>query len=224
MNQTLADLPSPAARLTANLQLTGAGGGHGLRFGTLQILGMNMLGRLARVDNSRAPVRGRPGCFGRVRRRPVGRAAPVAARAVDGTRHDRPGTARTSVVRVHTARGDWPSRRRGRHPDVGIPPGILIDRTDRRRRNEIPPPRRERRSAGLSFCGVHFLRTRRPSLLLGVGADARSSRSRSRRDRADDPRGASRAPVWARAMIRMRDAPSQRPARRSPAGAYPQQL
>ena len=54
MNQTLADLPSPAARLTANLQLTGAGGGHGLRFRTLQILGMNMLGRLARVDNSRA--------------------------------------------------------------------------------------------------------------------------------------------------------------------------
>ena len=59
MNQTLSDLPclaerGPAARLSADLQLTGAGGGHGLRFRTLQILGMNMLGRLARVGNSRA--------------------------------------------------------------------------------------------------------------------------------------------------------------------------
>lgn len=54
LDQTLADLPSPAARLTANLQTSGAGGGHDLHFRTLQALGVNLLGHLARVDDSRA--------------------------------------------------------------------------------------------------------------------------------------------------------------------------
>ncbi len=54
IDQALADLPSPASRLTANLQLTGAGGGHDLHFRTLQKLGVNLLGHLTGVDDSRA--------------------------------------------------------------------------------------------------------------------------------------------------------------------------
>ena len=54
LDQTVAELPSPAARLTANLQTSGAGGGHDLHFRTLQALDVNLLGHLARVDDSRA--------------------------------------------------------------------------------------------------------------------------------------------------------------------------
>jgi putative flavoprotein involved in K+ transport len=53
-DQTLAELPSPAARLAANVQTTGGGGGHDLHYRTLQSLGVPLLGRLAGVDSDRA--------------------------------------------------------------------------------------------------------------------------------------------------------------------------
>jgi putative flavoprotein involved in K+ transport len=37
-------LPSPAARLTANIQATGIGGGHDLHYRTLRKLGVTLLG------------------------------------------------------------------------------------------------------------------------------------------------------------------------------------
>jgi putative flavoprotein involved in K+ transport len=43
-------LPSPAARLTANVQSTGAHGGHDLHYRTLQALGVTLLGHFAGAD------------------------------------------------------------------------------------------------------------------------------------------------------------------------------
>jgi putative flavoprotein involved in K+ transport len=70
---------------------------------------MNMLGRLARVDNSRARFAddlGASVAFGDARWAELRQLlrAQLTAHGMN-----RPGTARTSVVRVHTARGDWPS-------------------------------------------------------------------------------------------------------------------
>src|SRR4051812_10408060 len=50
----LSALPSPAARLGANLQLTGRRGGHDLHYRTLQAMGVHLLGHLAGVEGHRA--------------------------------------------------------------------------------------------------------------------------------------------------------------------------
>jgi putative flavoprotein involved in K+ transport len=47
----LADLPSPAARLVANLQTTGHDGGHDLHYRTLQAKGVTLVGRFAGVED-----------------------------------------------------------------------------------------------------------------------------------------------------------------------------
>jgi putative flavoprotein involved in K+ transport len=47
-------LPSPAARLGANLLVTGQRGGHDLHYRTLQAMGVQLLGRLAGVAGHRA--------------------------------------------------------------------------------------------------------------------------------------------------------------------------
>ena len=53
-DQSLSALPSPAARLIANLQTTGARGGHDLHYRTLQALGVPLLGHLSGVAEYRA--------------------------------------------------------------------------------------------------------------------------------------------------------------------------
>jgi putative flavoprotein involved in K+ transport len=47
-------LPSPAARLAANVQATGAGGGHDLHYRTLRKLGVTLLGHFLGADGRRA--------------------------------------------------------------------------------------------------------------------------------------------------------------------------
>lgn len=49
-NRTLAQLPSPSARLLSNPQNTGRDGGHDLHYRTLHALGVELLGRYARAD------------------------------------------------------------------------------------------------------------------------------------------------------------------------------
>jgi putative flavoprotein involved in K+ transport len=49
-----ASLPSPAARLAANMQGTGHGGGHDLHFRTLQKLGVTLLGHFLGADGDHA--------------------------------------------------------------------------------------------------------------------------------------------------------------------------
>jgi putative flavoprotein involved in K+ transport len=47
-------LPSPSARLGANLQVTGARGGHDPHYRTLQTMGVQLLGRLTGVEGHHA--------------------------------------------------------------------------------------------------------------------------------------------------------------------------
>jgi putative flavoprotein involved in K+ transport len=53
----LSALPSPAARLGANLLVTGQRGGHDLHYRTLQAMGVRLLGRLAGVEGRRGLLR-----------------------------------------------------------------------------------------------------------------------------------------------------------------------
>jgi putative flavoprotein involved in K+ transport len=54
MEMSLANLPSPMARLGANPQATGHGGGHDLNYRTLQAMGVNLLGRFNGADSQTA--------------------------------------------------------------------------------------------------------------------------------------------------------------------------
>jgi cation diffusion facilitator CzcD-associated flavoprotein CzcO len=54
----LSALPSPAARLGANVLVSGQRGGHDLHYRTLQAMGVQLLGRLAGVEGHRASFAG----------------------------------------------------------------------------------------------------------------------------------------------------------------------
>ena len=54
INQTLADLPSPFARLGPNPQTSGRDGGHDLNYRTLQAQGVTLVGRFVGVDDGKA--------------------------------------------------------------------------------------------------------------------------------------------------------------------------
>jgi putative flavoprotein involved in K+ transport len=51
MEMTLADLPHPSARLIANVQASGRGGGHDLHYRTLQTMGVELFGHLEGVED-----------------------------------------------------------------------------------------------------------------------------------------------------------------------------
>jgi putative flavoprotein involved in K+ transport len=53
-DQTPADLPSPAARLIANIQATGHGAGHDLHYRVLRELGVTLVGHLLGTEDGRA--------------------------------------------------------------------------------------------------------------------------------------------------------------------------
>ena len=54
LDAPLSSLPSPAARLAANVQATGAGGGHDLHYRTLRKMGVTLLGHFLGADGRRA--------------------------------------------------------------------------------------------------------------------------------------------------------------------------
>jgi putative flavoprotein involved in K+ transport len=171
----LSALPSPAARLVANLQATGRGGGHDLHYRTLQASGVELLGRLAGVDGHRASFADDLAdsvAFGDARYADVkqlltdqlparGMTAPElpdppAFRADPPTDLDLKGFG--AVIFTSGFRPDY-SRwvRLPAFDDMGFP------LTDGGTSTVVP---------GLYFCGVHFLRKRKSSLLFGVGEDA----------------------------------------------------
>jgi putative flavoprotein involved in K+ transport len=53
-NVTMADLPSPLARLGANPQASGRGGGHDLNYRTMQAMGINLQGHFAGFEDGMA--------------------------------------------------------------------------------------------------------------------------------------------------------------------------
>ena len=53
-DETLADLPSPSARLIGNIQATGHGSSHDLHYRVHQEIGVTLVGRFLGAENGRA--------------------------------------------------------------------------------------------------------------------------------------------------------------------------
>lgn len=176
-DQPVAELPGPAARLLANPQATGADGGHDLHTRTLAALGVQLTGRVvgaaggevAFADDLAESVEWGDARYEDVRRAIQGsraaRGLPVPA-IPDPPPFDPEGALRRLDVRrlgaVLLTAGFRPDYRSwidspSGFDDLGFPRQVDGAST-------VLP--------GLHFLGVHFLRTRRSSLLMGVGQDA----------------------------------------------------
>jgi putative flavoprotein involved in K+ transport len=173
-DQPLSALSAPADRLVANIQATGARGGHDLHYRTLQALGVPLLGHLSGFDGNRAQFAddlGESVAFGDARWADTRRllTEQLPAQGVDVPQLPVPAPFRYNPVRELDLRGFGaviftagfrPDYRWIDAPvtdDLGFP--LTIDGA-----STVLP--------GLYFCGVHFLRKRRSSLLFGVGEDA----------------------------------------------------
>jgi putative flavoprotein involved in K+ transport len=176
LDAPLSSLPNPAARLAANLQATGFGGGHDLHYRTLRKLGVNLLGHFLGADGRRA------------------RFAPDLADSV-AWGDERNAQLMDLVQKLVTQRGLLQPEIREPEPFNGKAPeelnlsgfgAVLFAggfRPDYESWVRFPgafaelgfPVHQEGTSTvvpGLYFVGVHFLRKRRSSLLNGVGEDA----------------------------------------------------
>ncbi len=171
----LSALPSPASRLGANFQTTGRGGGHDLHYRTLQAAGVHLLGRLAAVEGRRAHFAADLAdsvAFGDARYADIKKLLTneLSAKGIPVPELPDPLRFRADPPReldldgfgvVIFTSGFRPDYARWVHfpafDDAGFP---LADDGA----STVVP--------GLFFCGVHFLRKRKSSLLLGVGEDA----------------------------------------------------
>jgi putative flavoprotein involved in K+ transport len=174
-DETLADLPSPAGRLIANIQATGHGGGHDLHYRVLREKGVTLVGHFLGSEDGLAHF-----------------ASDLAESVAfgDGRYND----TREKITKLCNARGmpvpampdpppfdPWAPEfvdlagfgaaifTSGFRPDYSS--WVHLDAFD-----ELGFPVHEDGAStvvpDLYFCGVHFLRKRRSSLLIGVGEDA----------------------------------------------------
>ena len=169
-------LPTPEARLVANQQATGHGGGHDLHYRTLRAKGVTLLGRLQSVGGGQARFAsdlGESVAFGDARyaqlRKMVRETCaqkgfmppdmpdpePFDASAPDSLPLDRLG----AVIFTSGFRPDFASW-------VHIPGAF--DKTG----FPVEQDGASLAAPGLYFCGVHFMRKRKSALLIGVGEDA----------------------------------------------------
>ncbi|HEX9098100.1 MAG TPA: NAD(P)-binding domain-containing protein [Candidatus Dormibacteraeota bacterium] len=175
MDAPPASLPSPAARLIANPQASGHRRGHDLNYRTLQAMGVTLLGHLVGVDRRRAHF-----------------AADLHESVAFG---DQRYADFCQLIRKTCAARGLPT------PDCPVPDPFIANppdsiplgglgavivtsgfRPDYARWVQFPafdemgfPIQEDGASLvvpGLYFVGVHFLRKRKSSLLLGVGEDA----------------------------------------------------
>ena len=176
MDATPSSLPTPAARLAANVQATGHGGGHDLHYRTLRSMGITLLGHFLGTEGRHArfaPDLGESVAWGdqknadlmdwirkavaeRGLRPPeVGEPEPFSAEAPE--RLDLSGFG--AVVFAGGFRPDYESwvRCPGAFDELGFP---------------VHEEGASTVASGLYFVGVHFLRKRKSSLLIGVGEDA----------------------------------------------------
>jgi putative flavoprotein involved in K+ transport len=174
-DETVADLPSPTARLLGNIQATGRAGGHDLHYRVLQPMGVTLVGHFLGGEDGRA-------CF----------ASDLAESVAFGDARYR--ETRDKVARLCAARRvaapemPDPPRFDGRAPEAvdlagfgaviftcGFRPDysswVRFDAFDERG-FPIHADCASTVVEGLYFCGVHFLRKRKSSLLIGVGEDA----------------------------------------------------
>ena len=175
LDETLADLPSPAARLAANMQGTGHGGGHDLHYRVLQEIGVTLVGHCLGVEDGRARFArdlGASVAFGDARYRDTrDKIAKVcAARGIASPEMpDPPPFDARAPETVDLAGFGAVIFTSGFRPDYSS--WVRLDAFD-----EIGFPIHKDGAStvvpGLYFCGVHFLRKRKSSLLVGVGEDA----------------------------------------------------
>jgi putative flavoprotein involved in K+ transport len=175
LDQTVESLPSPAARLEANILATGHGGGHDLNLRTLRRSGVTLLGRFLGADGRMArfaPNLGESQAWGDerrdrfidlVRNLVAERGMPMPEidelEPFDPTAPETLDLAGFGAV-LHTG---------GFRPDFGFVrvPDAFDDMGF--------PLHADGHSAavkGLYFVGVHFLRKRKSSIFYGVGEDA----------------------------------------------------
>jgi putative flavoprotein involved in K+ transport len=176
LDDLTSSLPNPHARLRANLQASGHGGGHDLHYRTLQAMGVTLLGRLRGAEGRHALFAAdlsasvawgdeRNAQFmDRIRKLVAERGLPrVEIPEPKPFRHDAPERLDLSgfgaVVFTGGFRPDYQSwvYAPGAFDEVGFP---------------IEEDGASRVVHGLYFVGVHFLRKRKSSLLIGVGEDA----------------------------------------------------
>ena len=176
LEMTLADLPSPMARLGANVQATGRDGGHDLHYRTLQASGANLVGRLIGAEDGIAhfaPDLAESVAFGDARYADIGElirktcaargvAAPEMpppapfeaspAEEVD-LRHFGAAIFTTGFRPDYTSWVDFPDA----FDDLGFPVQSNGSST-------VVP--------GVHFMGVHFQRKRKSATFLGAAEDA----------------------------------------------------
>jgi putative flavoprotein involved in K+ transport len=175
MDRTPDKLPSPAARLLGNPQVTGHGRGHDLNFRTLHAMGVELVGRFLGADGTTlrfaddvaasvdfgdarwADLRGFIDAYCARTGTPVpAYPIPPPFRIETRTELD---MSREGIGTVIWTTGYRPEYGWVRFPvfdDMGFP--IQVDG-----RASVP---------GLYFVGVHWLRTNKSSILYGVGEDA----------------------------------------------------
>jgi putative flavoprotein involved in K+ transport len=171
----LSSLPSPAARLIGNPQATGHGRGHDLNYRTLKALGVQLLGRLAGVSEGRvhfAPDLAASVAFGDARYADFSKLVRETCEARGVAVPDLPAPEPFVAAAPDSI------------PLTGLGAVIFTSgfRPDYSRWVQFPAfdemgfPIQEAGAStvvrGLYFAGVHFLRKRKSSLLLGVGEDA----------------------------------------------------
>jgi putative flavoprotein involved in K+ transport len=180
--QRVGDLPSPAARLGANPQVSGRDGGHDLSFRTLHALGVRLGGHLVGGDD------------GTVRLAPDLQATLTASDAAHDWLRD---LIVASCLRGGQAPPDVPEPAAfSPRPVESVPVrglgAVVVAAGFRSRYTEwidVPglvdeqgfPLHDDGESTvapDLHFVGVHFLRNRRSALLFGVGDDARATATR----------------------------------------------
>ena len=176
LDAPLSSLPSPAARLAANVQATGAGGGHDLHYRTLRKMGVTLLGHFLGAEGRHArfaPDLGESVAWGDgrnaqlmdlVRKLIAERGLPLPEiPQPEPFNADAPEDLNLNgfgaVVFTGGFRPDYESwvRFPGAFDELGFP-------VHEEGASTVVPE--------LYFVGVHFLRKRKSSLLNGVGEDA----------------------------------------------------
>ncbi len=176
LDQPVDALPDPSARFFANLQASGARGGHDLHFRTLQAAGVTLLGRFLGADDGHVVLGSDLAAsvaWGDARRGEfmdlVVRSAPALGEPLPPVPDPEPFDA-TAPERIELGRLGAVVFAGGYRPAyrdwVGVP-SAFDEQGFPLHRNGVSTV-----VPGLFFVGVHFLRTRQSSLLSGVGADA----------------------------------------------------
>jgi putative flavoprotein involved in K+ transport len=191
LDEPLRSLPSPAARLAANLQATGHRGGRDLHYRTLRKMGVTLLGHFLGVEGRQArfaPDLGESVAWGdqrnarfmnRIRELVAERGLPrPEISEPDPFDVEAPEQLNLSgfgaVVFAGGFRPDYESwvRCPGAFDEFGFP---------------VQEGGASTVVRGLYFVGVHFLRKRKSSLLLGVGEDAAIVARRIVEDKSRQP-------------------------------------